>query len=296
MFAAEQMIGFEGTGQGQFSAPRGIAFAPDGSFYIADSRNHRIQHFDADGNFINMWGEYGDSTFTDLPGGIFFEPWGVAVGPDGSVFVSDTWNHRIQKFDADGNFITKWGYYGQGEAPDAFWGPRGIAVDTDGRVYVSDTGNKRIVVFDENGNFITQFGSVGMGAGEFDEQVGVAVDADGIVYVTDTWNQRVQSFMPDQDGLTYFPLNEWEIFGWYGQSLDNKPFIAVGNGSVFVTDPEGYRIIQFTREGELIRTWGDFGYGSENFSIAAAVAVAPDGSVWVTDAGNQRVMKFILPE
>ena len=295
MLAAEQMIGFEGNGQGQFNAPRGIAFAPDGSFYVADSRNHRIQHFDADGNFINMWGEFGDATFVDLPGGVFNEPWGVAVAPDGSVYVSDTWSHRIQKFDADGNFITKWGYYGQGESPEAFWGPRGVAVDADGRVYVSDTGNKRIVIFDENGSFITQFGVVGMGAGEFDEQVGVAVDADGIVYVTDTWNQRVQSFMPDEVGLNYFPLNEWEIIGWYGQSLDNKPFIAVGNGSVFVTDPEGYRVIQFTPEGELIRTWGDFGYGDQNFGIAAAVAVAPDGSVWVTDAGNQRVMKFVLP-
>ena len=293
---AEKAIGFEGTNEGQFNKPRGIAFAPDGSFYVADSQNHRIQHFAADGSFINMWGEYGDASFTDLPGGIFYEPWGVAVAPDGSVYVSDTWNHRIQKFDADGNFITKWGYYGQGELPEAFWGPRGIDVDAEGRVYVSDTGNKRIVIFDGDGNFITQFGSVGMGAGEFDEQVGVAVDEHGVVYVTDTWNQRVQSFMPSEDGLSYSPLNEWEIVGWYGESLDNKPFIAVGDGSVFVTDPEGYRVIQFTPEGEIVRTWGDFGYGNENFGIAAAVAVAPDGSVWVTDAGNQRVMKFVLPE
>ena len=294
--SAEKVLGYEGAEAGQFNAPRGIAFAPDGSFYVADSRNHRIQHFDADGEFINMWGEFGDATFTELPGGILNEPWGVAVGPDGSVYVSDTWNHRIQKFDADGNFITMWGYYGQGENPDAFWGPRGIDVDADGHVYVSDTGNKRIVIFDEDGNFITQFGSTGMEPGEFDEQVGVAVDEDGVVYVTDTWNQRVQSFVPAADGLSYSPLNEWQITGWYGQSLDNKPFIAVGDGSVFVTDPEGYRVLQFTPEGELIRTWGDFGYDDNNFGLAAAVAVAPDGSVWVTDAGNHRLMKFILPE
>ena len=293
---AEKTIGSNGAAEGQFNAPRGIAFAPDGSFYVADSRNHRIQHFDAEGNFINMWGKYGDSTLDDLPGGIFYEPWGVAVGPDGSVYVSDTWNHRIQKFDAEGNFITKWGYYGQGETPFAFWGPRGIDVDENGRVYVSDTGNKRIVIFDEDGNFITQFGSVGMAPGEFDEAVGVAVDKTGIVYVSDTWNQRMQSFVPSEDGLSYTPLKEWEIYGWYGQSLDNKPFIAVGDGSVFAADPEGYRILQFTPDGELIRTWGDFGYGNDQIGLAAAVAVAPDGSVWVTDAGNHRVMKFVLPE
>ncbi len=294
---AKQVFGFEGTGIAQFNAPRGIDFAPDGSFYVADSRNHRIQHFDAFGNFINMWGQFGDATFTDLPGGILNEPWGVAVGPDGSVYVADTWNHRIQKFTADGTPIMRWGHYGQAEDSSAFWGPRGIDVDAQGRVYVSDTGNKRIVVFDGDGNFITQFGVTGMGAGEFDEAVGVAVDADGVVYVTDTWNQRVQTFMPSEDGLAYFPLNEWEIAGWYGQSLDNKPFIAVDEqGSVFVTDPEGYRILQFTSTGEFVLTWGDFGIGNDAIGLAAAVAVAEDGSIWVTDAGNQRVMKFVLPE
>ncbi len=87
--------------------------------------------------------------------GTFNEPWGIAVGPDGSVYVTDTWNHRIEKFTAAGKFITAWGIFGQGETPDSFYGPRGLAVDAEGRVYVTDTGNKRIVVFDSNGNFIT---------------------------------------------------------------------------------------------------------------------------------------------
>ena len=297
VLAADFVIGQEGSGEGEFSAPRGIAFAPDGTFYVADSRNHRIQHFDAEGNFINMWGEFGDATFDDLPGGILNEPWGVAVGPDGSVYVADTWNHRIQKFTADGIPITHWGYYGQGEDGFAFWGPRGIDVDAKGNVYVSDTGNKRIVKFDSDGNYITEFGTTGMGAGEFDEQVGVAVDSDGILYVTDTWNQRIQSFEPIEDGTLYYPLHQWDVNGWYGQSLDNKPFIAVDdNGSVFVTDPEAYRILQFDSEGNFIRTWGDFGYGMENIGLAAAVAVDAEGHIWVTDAGNQRVMRFTLPQ
>ena len=295
--AADFTVGNEGFAQGEFSAPRGIAVAPDGSIYVADSRNHRIQHFDAEGVFINAWGQFGDATFEDLPSGNFNEPWGIAVGPDGSVYVSDTWSHRIQKFDADGTPITHWGYYGQAEDGFAFWGPRGIDVDNDGNVFVSDTGNKRIVKFDSDGNYITEFGAVGMGAGEFDEQVGVAVDAEGIVYVTDTWNQRIQTFMPNEDGTLYFALNQWDVNGWYGQSLDNKPFLTVDDsGSVFVADPEGYRILQFSAEGEFIRTWGDFGYDNESIGLAAAVAVDADGHVWVTDAGNHRVMRFTLPE
>ena len=62
--------------------------------------------------------------------------------------MSDTWNHRIQKFSADGKFIKMWGYFGQGEKPEAFWGPRGLAVDKAGRLYVMDTGNSRVVIFD----------------------------------------------------------------------------------------------------------------------------------------------------
>ena len=133
---------------GQLQRPRGLRVAPDGSIYVADSGNHRIQHFSADGTVLQAWGTFADLSKGAAPGGTFNEPWDVAVAPDGSVYVADTWNHRVQKFTADGKFVKMWGYFGQGEKPDAFWGPRGLAVDAQGRVYVMDTGNKRIVVFD----------------------------------------------------------------------------------------------------------------------------------------------------
>ena len=82
------------------------------------------------------------------------------------MYVADTWNHRVQKFTADGEFITAWGNFGQAENEYAFWGPRDVAVDSEGHVYVTDTGNKRIVVFDQNGKFLSSFGSAGMESGE----------------------------------------------------------------------------------------------------------------------------------
>ena len=293
---ADLIFGSNGIGGGQFDAPRGIAFAPDGSFYVADSRNNRIQHFSAEGEFITAWGSFADAMAGDAPVGTFSEPWGVAVGPDGSVYVSDTWNHRVQKFDANGAPISTWGRYGLAEEQNTFWGPRGIDVGIDGRVYVADTGNKRIAVYDADGNWLTEFGEVGMDAGAFDEPTGLTVDDDGMVYVADTWNQRIQVFAPSEDGTLYSPVNEWDIAGWYGQSLDNKPFISVSDGNLFVADPEGYRVLQFSTEGEFIRTWGDYGLGAEGFGIVAAVDVDADGNVWVTDAGNNRVMRFTLPE
>jgi predicted membrane-bound mannosyltransferase/DNA-binding beta-propeller fold protein YncE len=278
------------------NAPRGLAFAPDGTFYVADSRNHRILHLSTDGKLLGEWGTFGDGVNTPNPIGTFNEPWGVAVGPDGTVYVSDTWNHRIQHFTASGKPLGMWGSYGQGETPEAFWGPRGVAVDAQGKVYVADTGNKRIVVFDAQGGYITQFGSAGLDPGQFDEPVGVAVAADGTVYVTDTWNQRIQAFTHTVDGLYFVPTLQWDVSAWFGQSLENKPLIAINAaGHIFVTDPEAFRILEFDASGKFIRTWGDYGVGPSEIGLAGGVAVDAEGRVWVADAGNQRIMRFVLP-
>ena len=107
------------------------------------------------------------------------------------VYVADTWNHRIQKFTADGTPVKAWGTPNDdpnSSSPFGLWGPRGIAVDLQGHVVVADTGNKRIVVYDLEGNFISQFGGEGTAAGQFDEPVGLAFDSQGNLYVADTWN------------------------------------------------------------------------------------------------------------
>lgn len=280
------------------NAPRALAFAPDGTLYIADSRNHRILHLDLQGNPLHSWGTYADGVGTPIGEGTFNEPWGIAVGPDGSVYVADTWNHRIEKFTADGRFITTWGSFGQGEAPDSFYGPRGLAVDAEGRVYVTDTGNKRIVIFDADGNYITEFGSAGFEPGQFDEPTSVAIDRNGTVYVADTWNQRIQTFsrLESPEGLVFLPDKQWDVYGWFGQSLDNKPFIAVNDDlHVFVTDPEGYRVMEFDQNGEVVRVWGDYGNTNTGFGLASGIAIDPEGNVWVSDGAFNRVMRFRLP-
>jgi predicted membrane-bound mannosyltransferase/DNA-binding beta-propeller fold protein YncE len=293
--AANLVFGSLGIDPGQFNAPRGIAFAPDGSLYVADSRNHRIQHLSADGKVIKIWGTFADQSAGKAPIGTFNEPWGVAVGPDGSVYVSDTWNHRIQKFSADGTPIKMWGVFGTAETPGALYGPRGITVDAQGKVYVADTGNKRIIVFDSNGAILTQFGSEGFDAGQFSEPVDVKVDASGKVYVTDTWNQRIQ-VLDSIDGKTYSSISQWPISGWLSQSLDNKPFLAIKpDGHVFVTDPEGYRVIEFNGDGQFVQLWGQYGTDNSTFGLPSGIAIDPDGNIWVTDAGNNRLMRFSAP-
>ncbi len=295
LVSADQIIGAPGSEPGQFQKPHGVAIAPDGTLYIADSNNHRIQHLDVDGNVLHIWGSYADASQGDAPGGTFFEPWGIAVGPDGAVYVADTWNHRIQKFSPEGEFLTMWGYFGQAEAPDAMWGPRDVHVSQDGVIYVSDTGNKRIVLFDQNGNPISEFGEAGLLPGQFDEPVGIAIDTQNRVFVADTWNQRIQSFLGSVD-INYEPLSSWDVVGWYGQSLDNKPYLAADSQDyIYATDPEGYRVLQFTSQGEFVRYWGDLSSGPDGFALVGGIAVDAQDGIWISDAGNHRIMHFTLP-
>lgn len=291
---ADLLIGSLGAEAGQFNAPRGVALAPDGSLYVADANNHRIQHFAADGVFIDEWGTQSDANSATPESGTFNEPWGVAVSPDGRfVYVADTWNHRIQKFTSSGIFLKAWGNFGQDDQPYSMWGPRDLLVDNDGNVLVMDTGNKRIKVFDDEGNFISQFGTAGLEQGQFDEPVGIALDRQsGRLYVADTWNQRVQVF--DYSGGNITALESWEIAGWYGQSLVNKPYLSVGNqGQVFVTDPESGRILVFTSDGTFVKYIGGYEQTAVEIGIAQGVAANADG-VWVTDSQNNTLLHFTV--
>jgi uncharacterized protein (TIGR03663 family) len=293
--SANAIIGSLGSGLGQMKAPRAIAIAADGSLYIADSQNHRVQHLSPAGEVLHTWGSFGDVTQGSAPGGTFNEPWGIAVGPDGSVYVADTWNHRIQKFTADGQFLKMWGVFGQANTPEEMWGPRDIVVDGQGRVFVADTGNKRIVVFDSEGNFLTQFGEGGYAPGQLDEPVGLALSTEGAIYVADTWNQRVQAFREEQPEFFTF-LKEWSIAGWYGQSLENKPYLALGpTGEVCLSDPEGYRILCFDSDGEFILGWGSYGTADSQINLPSGLAFDQQGMLWVSDSGNGRLMRFQLP-
>lgn len=294
---ADKIIGSLGIESGQFRRPRDLVVAPDGSLYVADTENHRIQHISPDGNVLQVWGSFGTGAATEpAQPGTFNEPWGVALGPDGSVYVADTWNNRIQKFSPEGQFITTWGFgISQTEDPFGFYGPRDVAVNSAGQVFVTDTGNKRVIVFDSDGNFITQFGGAGLAPGQFDEPVGITVDAQDRIFVADTWNQRVQVFISTLDN-EYLPLTSWDIVGWYGSSVDNKPFITVdNNGNLFVADPEGYRVLQFKDTGEFTRYWGDLSTGADGFGLVGGVSPDGKGGIWVVDTNNNRLMHFNLP-
>ena len=289
---ALQTWGDAGTGNGQFTTPRGLAVAPNGNIYVADAGNHRIQVFDPAGQFLFSWGNGQGSN-----NGQFNEPWGIAVGPDGSVYVADTWNHRIQIFDAEGTFIKSIGtFVNVQSAPETetgnFWGPRDIAVDPQGNFYVTDTGNKRVQKFDADGNFLQTFGGGGIVAGSFEEPVGIDIDSEGNIYVADTWNHRIQKFDPN-----FTPLLQWDVKGWDTESVVNKPYLAVDDqGRVIISDPEGYRLIAYDgTTGDVLATWGQYGQDLASFQLPVGVEIDADGNILTTDSDSNRVMRFPFP-
>jgi DNA-binding beta-propeller fold protein YncE len=293
---ADKVIGVPGAEAGQFSSPRGMAIAPDGSLYVVDTGNSRIQHLTPHGEVLHVWGTRYEGEGI-APNGQFKEPWDVAVGEDGSVYVADTWNHRIQKFTAEGEFISAWGsgILSDPENMLGFFGPRGIATNSQGEIFITDTGNKRIVSFDADGIPLDQFGEAGMDAGQLDEPVGLAFDPDGYLYVADTWNQRVQVFGLDSSGV-YIYVSEWDVNGWDEITPTNYPYLAAdANGHVFVTDPDNSRVIEYTTTGEVVRYWEAGGANAGSFNLPVGIAIDSQGGVWVVDSGNGRLLHFTLP-
>jgi len=293
--SAVQVIGgVAGSSLGQFLHPRDVAVAPDGTIYVADTENHRIQHLSASGEVLNAWGEFGQSALDDSVLGLAFNgPWGLAVGPNGNIYVADTWNDRVQQFTAEGVLLNEVGRGGLAEPTDGMWGPRDVTIDDQGRVFVSDTGNKRILIFDDQLRYLGEFGGGGAGSGRLDEPVGVAIDQQGRVYVADTWNMRVQVFEEIADDWFIAAL-EWPLEGWYGESLDNKPYLAYSpSGHVCASDPEGFLVLCFTTEGEYVTGWGGLGSSDARFGLPSGMAFDAQGAVWVVDSANSRLMKFV---
>ena len=288
--------------------PRAVAVAVDGRRVIADTGNHRIVITDANGGMVVAFGSLcrlGEGAAggcvdpdgagaLELGDGQFNEPWGVAVDSQGRIFVADTWNGRIQVFDADGRFIRKWGIFnttnGELGDPNALFGPRGIAVDTAGNLLVADTGNKRILQFTVDGALVRQVGGGGVLIGRFEEPTAVAVDPrDGSVFVADAWNRRIQKLSP-----TLEPLAEWPVASWGSEHLYYKPYITVtGTGDVYVTDPENFRVLVFNSAGGLKGAFGSFGVEMNRFGLPNGIAWdSAAGLVLVADADNQRVQVF----
>ncbi|WP_028064972.1 6-bladed beta-propeller [Solirubrobacter soli] len=338
-FAADgtflSQFGSSGSGPGEFhfgagggnDAPAGggIALGPDGTVYVADTRNDRIQRFAADGS----------SPVVIVPAGRVKRPQGLAVSKS-RLIVADDLNHRLAIFDTGGRFIRTVGT-GEGNQPDELQNPYDVAVDPSGRVYVADNSNHRIVrygpapaytyrarwasfgpqpghvqfprgiavdasgksfiadpggnridLFDVGGTSLGAFGIDGRASGQFIQPLGVGADASGIRAVADSINGRIVLLNPDGS-----------VASMYGAPAPGPTLLPdpVGvafdaSGEIYVVDQERSRVLVFDRTGRIVRSIGSRGRNPGQLLAPSAVAVSPGGTVYVADEGNGRVVRF----
>ena len=300
---------FEGLA---LAGPTDIAIAPDGARVIADAGNHRIVVLERDGTLRRAFGGKCDISQAassgcvdpdgagplELGDGQFNEPWGVAVGPSGQIFVSDTWNHRVERFDSSGRFSGKWGRFGNnpvaGGAPaeePIFYGPRGISDGFDGELVVSDTGNKRLLVFSPDGGLLRTIGSGGGGPEQWNEPVGIAPDQNGTLLVADTWNRRVKRL-----DRRYAAIANWRVPDWRSESVSDKPFVAADdNGMVYAGDPAGGRVWIFAPSGRLEGTLILPALATGKPRPLGMVVDGAAGEFLVVDQTGGRVLVYALP-
>ncbi|RLI51961.1 MAG: hypothetical protein DRP09_18680, partial [Candidatus Thorarchaeota archaeon] len=222
----------------------------------------------------------------------FYYPNGIATDRLDNVYVASP---GIQKYNANGQFITGWKVYEQdGETPCY---PVGIATDSEGNVYITEPTEDSIRKYSPAGRFITRWGSGGTENGEFDYPNGIALNNNGDVYVVDSNNYRVQKFSSDGEF----------ILKWGGWGQDNGQFympnrIAIdSDGYVYVSDWSLHRVQKFGPNGTYITKWGSEGNGDGQFNRIDGLSVSENGDVYVADNGdindpgdtdNYRIQKF----
>ncbi len=234
-----------GSADGEFNNPRGVAVLARSQdrilaqsqdptrncIFVADCFNHRIQVFGIDGSFIRKWGSRGNGD------GQFYYPCGVAVRARSQdrghptqdlVFVTDSGGHRVQVFDADGLFLTKWSIEGFGQLL-TIWGI--VVHPTRDLVFISDLSGHCVLAFRSDGTFLFQWGSHGSADGQFSLPKHLTLHPTrDLLFVTDSANHRVQIF--DLDGSF--------VCKWGSEGQADGEFYFPSGIAVHPTDDEVY--------------------------------------------------------
>jgi len=271
-FAGNGNDGFGGDGgpatQASLSEPEAVAAGPDGSIYIVDSENNRIRRVGPDGIISTIAGngnfEYGGDGGPAIQASLFY-PVAVAAGPDGSIYIAEAKSYRIRRVGPDGIITTVAGngsfdYGGDGgpATQASLSEPDGVAVGFDGSIYIADMGARRV------------------------RRVGL----DGII--TTFAGNGVTDYSGDGG-----PATQASFFG--------PNAVAVSpDGSIYIADMYNYRVRRVGTDGIItsVAGNGNQGYSGDggaatraSLGLPDAVAVGPDGNVYIADIANNRIRR-----
>ena len=220
----------------------------------------------------------------------FIDPYDVAIGPDGLVYVAD--GHRIRVIGSDGHVATFAGGgdagFGDGQARAArFDSPSGLAFDRHGTLYVADTGNNAIRRISPAGEVSTIAAGPANGAADqagqdtlFNGPIGIAVDAAGQIFVADTYNDRIRRIAGNGVATTVAGSTRGSADGAAGDArFDTPTGLAIdGSGTLYVADTGGDRVRVVTPDGS-VSTLIDSTHG---LGRPLGVAIAPTGELYIT--------------
>ena len=219
-------FGSNGSNNGQFSHPHGVAFDSHNHLYVVD-QNYRVQKFDTNGNYLLQFGSKGASD------GQLNNACGVTVHND-KVYIADCSNKRISVFQTNGKFCISFG-------SDQLGGPQDVTVNANNHLLVADR-NSCIYTYTLDGHYVGKFGARGSGRGQLHNPCSLTTDLNGFIIVADTSNHRVSIF--DNNGSCI------HCFGSSGSANGQFRYpygIAVSpNGSIYISDLDNKRIQIFS--------------------------------------------------
>jgi sugar lactone lactonase YvrE len=258
---------------GYFVALRRVTVDPaTGNIWAADFWGSGIHEFSPTGSTSGMYEIDG----SPAPPSGFAEAYGVAIGPDGTTYVADRLNQRIEAFAADGTYVTEQG--SRGVAAGQYSWPEAVAVTPDQSVWVGDTRNGRLQHF-TNANLTGTpaiIGSSGTAVGQFNYIEGVSAAANGDVWIADTDNNRVQRYNP--------ATQAFGAFGTQGSTpntnqLFNPESVVASGTDMYIADTGNNRIVELDLSGNYVASYS-------GLDAPQGVALAPDGSIWVANTGT----------
>jgi sugar lactone lactonase YvrE len=305
----------------KFNNPSGLGIDSSGNLYVTDTGSHTIRKITPNQLVTTVAGVSLQPGSDDGPAlsAKFRNPAGVAAGPNGEVYIADTFNNEIRTI-ASQSVATLAGRAPIGSADGSrfsaqFYHPSGEAFDTSGNLYVADGGNNTIRKITTQGDVSTFAGSAGVAgssdgigsAARFNNPVGIAFDAAGNLYVADSGNHIIRKITPAGLVSTIAGLagNNGTADGFRSNARFAFPSgVAIDSaGSVYVADSYNHTIRKITSAGNVTTFAGTpnpgapgslvDGKGSAaSFSYVYSIAIDSDGVLWVADRGNVAIRKI----